>query len=169
LVERGTFRPDLYERLAGFRVDIPPLRCRRDEIPGLFFHWLRSHSSGKPPRVEAKLVETLSNHAWPGNARQLELFTRKLLALHWDDEVLRQSFALELLDRPTGEPTTLRPSASYLDRREHDRHLLNAALEENRGNMTAAARRVGISRRRAYRLLAEARGNGRDAVAEDDA
>jgi transcriptional regulator with PAS, ATPase and Fis domain len=88
--------------------------------------------------------------------RELELFTRKLLALHESEPVLRREHARGILDvsSPAGGETE--PAEKFRDRREHDLHRLNAALAKNNGNMTAAAASIGISRRRAYRLLEEA-------------
>jgi two-component system response regulator FlrC len=153
-VERGTFRADLNERFSGFKFELPPLRTRREEIPGLFFHLLRKHGADPLPDIEAKLLERLCLHVWTGNVRELELFTRKLLALHTNEPVLRAEFADGLLR--AGEPTSSAAEPSkekFRTRRESDLHRLNAALEVNGGNVSAAAASIGISRRRAYRLL----------------
>jgi len=162
-VARKTFRSDLFARLAGFRIDLPLLRNRRAEIPGLFFHFLDRYAPGATFRIEARLVERLCLHEWPGNVRELELFTRKLLALHGNEPVLRGNFGRECLEGANGStvPTASEPPASKAaSRRDHDLTKLRAALAGNNGNMSAAARSAGISRRRAYRLLDPDR-NGR--------
>jgi DNA-binding NtrC family response regulator len=161
LVERKRFRADLAARLAGFVVEVPPLRRRREEIPGLFLHFLEKHGAGPPPRVESTLLEWLCLRDWPGNVRELELTARKLLALHADDAVLRSSFAEALCAEP--RPSRTRPTASerptsptlraFRDRRDSDLHRLRCALDQTEGNLKAAAESIGISRRRAYRLI----------------
>jgi DNA-binding NtrC family response regulator len=166
-VEQKTFRADLSERLAGFRFDLPPLRSRREEVPGLFFHLLRKYGGAEVPTVDAKLVEHLCLHDWPGNVRELELFTRKLLGLHGKKPELRREFAQGILKTNEVDRRALAASSEKsLDRREHDLRRLTAALEEHNGNLSAAAAKIGISRRRAYRLLAK-RPNGAAPSEED--
>jgi len=161
LVKQKRFRADLAARLAGFVVEVPPLRARREEIMGFFLNLTAKHSSGPAPRVAPALVEWLCLRDWPGNVRELELMVRKLLALHGAEPVLRLSFAEEL--RESGSSPRTKPPVSnkkssstqlgFRDRRESDLHRLKRALEQTNGNLTAAAESIGISRRRAYRLL----------------
>lgn len=152
-VERKSFRADLYQRLAGFQVHIPPLRERREEIPGLLGHFLRKYGKQTLPAVEAKFVERVMLQPWRGNVRELELFVRKLLALRGGDAVLHLDATDGLLSREDSVVTAEPSSTGARERRDHDRSLLKDALGRHGGNMTAAAASVGISRRRAYRLL----------------
>jgi transcriptional regulator with PAS, ATPase and Fis domain len=152
-VKRGTFRADLLFRLAGFRIEVPPLRNRREDIAGLFFHMLKKHAQRERLGVEIELLERMCLYDWPGNVRELELFTRKLLALRANECTLRREFADGILpDAPA--PAAIAHVTGRSDRREHDLSRLNAALVTHENNLTAAAATVGISRRRAYRLLA---------------
>jgi transcriptional regulator of acetoin/glycerol metabolism len=167
-VAAKTFRSDLYERLAGFQVHVPPLRERREEIPGLFAHLLQKHGTFRLPVVEAKLIESLLLHSWRGNVRELELFVRKLQALHGSDPVLGLDTAQGLLSRERPSVAPKPASTGARDRRDHDRIRLKLALDEHRGNVTAAAASIGISRRRAYRLL-DGDGNGSDSSPHSDA
>jgi DNA-binding NtrC family response regulator len=153
-VERKSFRADLYERLAGFQVHIPPLRERREDIPGLFRHLLEKYGGPPLPSVEAKLVERLLLHRWRGNVRELELLVRKLQVLRGSDTILRFDAADGLLSGEDPVATAEPMSTGARDRGGHDRTLLKDALDRHGGNMTAAAASIGISRRRAYRLLA---------------
>jgi len=161
LVAEERFRPDLYARLAGFVVEVPPLRDRREEIPGLFQKFLEKHATGAVPRVAPALLEWLCLRPWPGNVRELELMARKLLALHGGEPVLRPSFAQALAGVAPDEamPTGVGP-AGFRDRREHDLERLRLALVKSSGNVKAAAESIGISRRRAYRLLDAAKAGG---------
>jgi transcriptional regulator of acetoin/glycerol metabolism len=159
LVEKKRFREDLAARLAGFVVEAPPLRERPEEAIGLFLHFLGKHRAGPAPRVAPALVEWLCLRDWPGNVRELELVARKLLALHADEPVLSLAHAEALEGTPVRSRALRGPASGsnvqqgFRDRREHDLHRLKLALAQTNGNMSAAAESIGISRRRAYRLL----------------
>jgi len=152
LVEQERFRADLAARLGGFVVVVPPLRERREEIPGLFRYFLGKHAAGAAPAVAPALVEWLCLRPWAGNVRELELLARKLLALHGDEPELRLSFAQALAGEKQTN-TSDAPVAGFADRRTSDLHRLRQALERTGGKVKAAAEAIGISRRRAYRLL----------------
>src|SRR5512138_2397916 len=84
MVARGTFRADLYYRLAVFPVELPPLRERRDEIRALAGHFLARHAAAmhrRPPRVPDEAWRALEAHDWPGNVRELENFVQRALIL----------------------------------------------------------------------------------------
>ncbi len=158
LVQAQRFRPDLAARLAGFVVEAPPLRERRDEIAALFLHFVEAHAKEKKPRVGPALLEWLCLREWPGNVRELELMARKLLALHGAEPELRLAHAEALTEGPRSSKAPAADAAAstrigFRDRREDDLHRLRRALEQTKGNLTAAAASIGISRRRAYRLL----------------
>jgi transcriptional regulator with AAA-type ATPase domain len=165
LVAQRRFRADLAARLAGFVVELPPLRKRREEVPGLFLSFLRRHASGTVPGVSPVLIEWLCLRDWPGNVRELELLARKLLALHAAEPTLELSFAEALCEggvasrrqSESGEASVSGTHRAFRDRRESDFHRLKGALERTEGNLKAAAESIGISRRRAYRLLEAAK------------
>jgi DNA-binding NtrC family response regulator len=152
LVATGRLREDLAARLSGLPVALPPLSQRRADIVGLFRQFLREHSGGRPPQVEARLVEALCLHDWPQNVRALELATRALLAVHGHEPVLkRQHLPPEFSEH--AEPSSPRSVPIPRDRRDHDLAALRSVLRENGGNVAAAATSLGISRQRVYRLL----------------
>jgi transcriptional regulator of acetoin/glycerol metabolism len=174
LVQGQRFRADLHARVAGITLELLPLRRRRDEIPGLFFHLLEKHGSRQQPAIDPKLVEGLCLYAWPGNVRELELFTRRALALRRDRAELGGDLVEQLLvSTPRPAALTPRVEQRYHSRREQDLDRLRSALRNTSGNLTAAAASAGISRRRAYRLLAgdgstagEQRGRAEDVKVE---
>lgn len=152
LVEQGKLRQDLAARLSGIEVALPPLRHRAADIAPLFQQFLRHHSGGLSPTVDGRLVEALCLHDWPDNVRELELATRRLLAIHGHEPQLRrQHLPAELA--ALNQDQEKRASTVPRSRREHDLDRLKAELARNGGNVKAAALALGISRQRVYRLL----------------
>ena len=144
-VEAETFRQDLFYRLTGHEIAVPPLRARRDEIPHLVFHIIDGLSEETSIRgITAKAMAQLQAYDWPGNVRQL---------LH---EVRRAAYAAEgvqigIADLSTGLAAAQRPrppAAGDLDRAE-----IEGALTECSGNRSAAARRLGVHRATLYRRM----------------
>ena len=149
-VARGRFRRDLYFRVNGISLSIPPLRRRLEALPRLAMELLeRAVGPGrKPPRLGPDAISLLLRHEWPGNVRELRTVMDRVAVLCQDDEV---SPAHILLDA-TGE-TAAAPSASDAESidmggggDEEERQRIMAALEECAGNQTRAARKLGISR-----------------------
>jgi len=77
----GRFREDLYYRLSGVEIDVPPLRARREDIPALVKHLLDRHRSGRALGVSASALDALMAFDWPGNVRQLERVLERAIAL----------------------------------------------------------------------------------------
>jgi len=88
MVQRNLFRADLYYRLSGVEVHIPPLRARRDDVPVLAAHALRKHRHpGIEWRMHESAVEALVSYDWPGNVRQLERVIERAVALSTPPEI----------------------------------------------------------------------------------
>jgi transcriptional regulator with PAS, ATPase and Fis domain len=87
LVEAGRFRTDLYYRLAGVEVIVPPLRARRGDIPLLVDHFLTAHQREVPMTLAPSALEALLTYDWPGNVRQLERVVERAIALASDPEI----------------------------------------------------------------------------------
>ncbi|TAK16748.1 MAG: hypothetical protein EPO35_04730 [Acidobacteria bacterium] len=82
MVQRGQFRADLYYRLSGVEVHVPPLRARREDIPLLVAHTLRRHRAAAGEwTMAASALEALATYHWPGNVRQLERVIERAVAL----------------------------------------------------------------------------------------
>ncbi len=84
MVARGTFRADLYYRIAVFPVDLPPLRERREDVRPLASWFLARHAAAmnrRPPRVSEEVWRALEAHDWPGNVRELENYVQRALIL----------------------------------------------------------------------------------------
>ncbi|MDF3066670.1 MAG: Sigma-54 dependent DNA-binding response regulator [Polyangiaceae bacterium] len=154
LVAGGRLRADLAARLGGLELLIPPLASRRSDIAGLFSQFLKQQTGGRPPAVEARVVEALCLHHWAGNVRELELLTRRLLAVHGHEPKLRRQHLPPELRAVTENLSARSPqSSSQMGRRDHELARLRHELAQNGGNVKAAAAAMGVSRQRVYRLL----------------
>jgi DNA-binding NtrC family response regulator len=161
------FRADLHARLDGLTVVLPPLRTRREDVAPLFLEFLRQHAAGQPPAIEAKLIEALCLYDWPLNVRELVLLARRLLGLHGNESTLRKAHlphrilgrgvsaaegpeVAERAARSSGGDK--RPRRATDDRADFE--ALTDALRRADGSVAKAAALIGISRPRAYRLIA---------------
>ena len=151
-------RPDLFARLDGLTVRLPPLRQRREDIAGLFTHFLDGISGGRPPQVHARLIERLCLYAWPFNVRELNQLARKLLLLHGHEPVLQCSHLPERFSDEKERKQITLPAGESENRDEQDLRALLEALPEVENNLALASAAVGISRQRAYRLINRAPG-----------
>jgi DNA-binding NtrC family response regulator len=128
---------------------------------------LRQHAGGHPPALEAKLVEALCLYDWPLNVRELLLLARRLLGVHGHEPVLKKIHLPErmLAPAPALPPEGQAPEAGHAPAPgakrgwrkiddEAEFEALVAALRDHDGNVAQAAAALGVSRARAYRLLA---------------
>jgi len=161
-VQDGRFREDLFYRLHGVRLEIPPLRERRDELPSLVHHFLgRAAIEFKKGhvRIAEDTMERLLIAPWPGNIRQLQNELRRMVALAEADSILTPaSLSPDIAgidhDAPSGRdaaaalPTGHAKLNPTLERIE--REMVRAALQQHRGKMDDAAKALGISRKGLY-------------------
>ncbi|HSC29953.1 MAG TPA: sigma-54 dependent transcriptional regulator [Vicinamibacterales bacterium] len=143
LVERGRFRLDLYYRLHGVEVQVPPLRARRDDVPELAQYFLERHRVVRPLRLSAAAIDALVAYDWPGNVRELERVVERAVALAGSE-------FLELDDLP---PALLGGYGDLLLPSLHARETMRAwasryarlVLERCENNKRRACRELGIS------------------------
>ena len=152
-VERGTFRKDLYYRLAVVPVHLPQLRARREEIPQLAAHLLSRHAQRLRVSVQGiapDAMEALLGYSWPGNIRELENVIERALVLT-DGAVISLDDLPEAVRRPAPEGTSLAGDGDDLSVKRHgarlERHLIQLALDRTGGNKTAAAELLELSPR----------------------
>jgi two-component system nitrogen regulation response regulator GlnG len=167
--EAGRFRLPLLMRLAGFEVQVPPLRRRRDEIARLLVHFVtdelrrldrvghlerRSGSeSWLPPWIVARAVR----HDWPGNVRELRNFARYLAVTYADEQRVARDEHIERTLGSADHGRTAPAPRRFLSDIGDEQLVL--ALEQNDFEPGRAARALGLSRTSLYALL-----NGRDLV-----
>jgi two-component system nitrogen regulation response regulator GlnG len=166
LVARGQFRQDLYYRLSGYTIRLPPLRERGDDLALLVQHYLRR--SGRALGKEVKVItpealEVLGRHAWPGNVRELQNVLERALIEATGPVLLPEFLEPALAQRPAAPPPADAPAddlAPFIEERlragsedlyaetlrRMERLLLTRVLEHTGGNQLKAAQLLGITR-----------------------
>lgn len=152
LVQQGAFREDLYHRLSGLPVTLPALRQRKEDIVPLFARCVQL-KLGKLPELAPLLVEALCLYSWPGNVRELSQVAETMALLHaslprWRRAQLPPELCARL-DESHGTPV---PSQSARPR-ELDERAVRAALASHDGNVSKAAKALGVARQSLYDLV----------------
>jgi len=155
-VRAGRFREDLFYRLNVIPVVLPPLRERRTDVPLLVEHFMRKYGDPKHPKeMSEAALNILAAYAWPGNVRQLESVIERALLLAEEDVILPADLPAAVRAGITTMrgPLALDIPDSGIDLEEVERTLILKALEKTEGNVSRAARLLGLSRRTLqYRL-----------------
>jgi DNA-binding NtrC family response regulator len=152
-VAEGRFRSDLFFRLNVVRIDLAPLRRRRDDVPLLarFFCDRTSARLGRPPfEFSDEVLQRFVEHDWPGNVRELENEIERLVALYGDEGVVRPYMLSETLRYGSGsdlsldrleEMRDLNQASEYLERA-----MIGRSLDRHAWNKSRAANELGVSR-----------------------
>ncbi|MGV3620645.1 MAG: sigma-54 interaction domain-containing protein, partial [Archangium sp.] len=149
-VARGAFRSDLYFRVNGISVVIPPLRERRDELEPLARHFLSDAAQREKrpaPEFTRDAIDALHAWPWPGNIRELKNVIERALLLAGDETLSSEALGLGVT---TGrrEVVASTSSSNLRDEREAaERRAVMDALDKTGGNQTKAAELLGVSRR----------------------
>ena len=151
-VASGSFRRDLFYRLNVFPIRVPPLRERKEDIPLLVQHFLRTLAlrSGHEIRsVDARTMELLQRYSWPGNVRELQNVIERW-AIVCDSEEISMDESWLPREPPPG-PADPAPSPGLpLNLRDYlqsvEREIIGKTLSAVGGNQSEAARRLGVSR-----------------------
>ncbi|HEY6897757.1 MAG TPA: sigma-54-dependent Fis family transcriptional regulator [Rhodocyclaceae bacterium] len=151
LTDRGLFRADLFFRLSGMTVALPPLRERTD-FNALVRQILNEEFPQRSPRISPEALAALKRHRWPGNLRQLRNALKLAVALLGDsDDTLGVAhLPQDIVDEAPGQEHNKQDGTSL---RATEARLIREAVARNRGNISAAARELGITRTTLYRKL----------------
>ncbi|WP_052472123.1 sigma 54-interacting transcriptional regulator [Marinobacter similis] len=153
LIEAERFRSDVYYRLGGLEVRMPPLRERREDIPDLAEALLDSSALGAEHKTLGDAAtRSLVNHSWPGNFRELQNRLRQGLLLCDRDEITPEDLGLANAGNDTGYTATSNLSLEEF-RARAERQALSCSLALAHHNISAAARILKISRVSFYRLM----------------
>jgi transcriptional regulator with PAS, ATPase and Fis domain len=150
-VEEGKFRKDLYYRLNVFRIFVPSLKERREDIPLLTRHFISKH---RPHRrnvwVEEQAMEALKTYDWPGNIRELNNVIERAIIMSGGNIITIRDLPLEIQE---SNAQHLDCDLEGLSMKDAMRKYLQQVLDENKGNISKASKILGISRSRIYRIL----------------
>lgn len=149
LVREGTFREDLYYRLAVFPIRIPPLREHPEDIPHLVSYFLKRNAGGKTFRITPEALDALMAYSWPGNVRELQNVVERASILSDDGIIGRELLPANIVEGMHDRiphATSEGDSASPRSLEEIEKQAILQALERSHGNQTAAARMLGIPR-----------------------
>lgn len=154
-VTAGTFRKDLFYRLQVFSIKMPPLKDRKDDIPVLSGHLLRTAvlEAGKTVTgFTERVVSAFVRHDWPGNVRQLDNEIRRAVALVEHGGVIDVELLSERLRQETGSGQgpagTLKAFIQSVEKR-----FLSEVIEKNKGNISRTALELGLTRSGLYKKL----------------
>ncbi|GIX07513.1 MAG: hypothetical protein KatS3mg115_1916 [Candidatus Poribacteria bacterium] len=155
-VQAGRFREDLFYRLNVFRLHVPPLRERREDIPELVQYLSERFFKEfdlPPKRFTEEAIATLRRFQWPGNVRQLDHYIQQAIVMS-DSEVIDVEDLPAGTEEPPQEPLFLQEILEQgVPLEEVERQLILAALQRAGGNQSQAARLLGVSRRKLqYRM-----------------
>ena len=151
MIADGSFRDDLYYRIAEVSITIPPLRDRDGDATLLANHFLRRFAgerAGAPTRFSPGALAAINLHNWPGNVRELENRVKRAVIMADGNAITAAD--LDLADAVQSKLQTLREA-----RMESDRHAVMAALAAADGGISQAAKLLGISRPTLYDLIKE--------------
>jgi PAS domain S-box-containing protein len=155
LIRKGAFREDLFYRLNVVKLDLPPLRKRKEDIPLLVEHFVTrfNRRQGKAvPRVAPDVMALLMAHDYPGNVRELENLIERAFVLCGTGQIERAHLPTELTGQstvaftPTGETIAAQTHAA-------ETQAIRAALERCGGNRLAAARELGLHKSTLFRKM----------------
>ena len=154
LLEAGRFREDLYYRLNVVRIELPPLRDRREDIPLLADHFIalyRERNGREIDGISGAALELLLNYAWPGNIRELEHVIERAVVLAEGPVIRADDLPPSITGRRRSSPEVRVPLGTTM--KEIEREVIERTLAQTGGDKTAAAAILGIGRRTIYRHL----------------
>jgi two-component system response regulator AtoC len=147
MVKQGSFREDLYYRLNVVTIQLPPLMGRKEDILPLAEHFLRKFSKDNNKVVKCfspDVIEFMMNYAWPGNVRELENMIEHGVILSKNKEICMADLPQEFIHAAPAEGKTVEDVMRN--------HIINV-LEETKGNISEAAKILGIQRMTLYNKL----------------
>ena len=170
MVEEGSFRQDLYFRLAKVRLELPPLRDRIDDIAMLTEHFLKEMRKGSRDAaitardISEEALEVLKTHDWPGNVRELRNVLERAATFADNTEIRPEDLPSDMTGKGGYRPTnqvmsdTARLRMPFKDAKEmllssFEREYVVELLHKHGMNISAAAREAGLDRRHIYRLI----------------
>ena len=152
-VLRGEFREDLFYRLQGLALTLPPLRERKDKAALIRDVFIQESATSPSITLSDDLVQALQAYTWPGNLRELRNVLRGMIAMRSDDRLDVRALPPEcIVPEPecSGDPP---PGCALNPLQKAERSALQREIEHNRGNISRVAHQLGIGRNTLYRKM----------------
>ncbi|MGE0077360.1 MAG: sigma-54-dependent transcriptional regulator [Bacteroidales bacterium] len=149
MVHEGLFREDLLYRINTIQIEIPPLRERGEDILILADFFLKKYASKYNKtnlRLNQQASEKLMNYPWPGNVRELQHTIEKAVILSEGSVLKADSFFMKPI-------AAIKNSKVPITLDEMERQMINQAIEDNQGNLSAAADQLGVTRQTLYNKI----------------
>jgi DNA-binding NtrC family response regulator len=157
LVAQGKFRLDLFYRINVLKLTAPPLQERVEDIPQIARHFLRQYSEQYQKLVEdiqPGAMALLQSYSWPGNVRELENVIQRAIIVASSETICENDLPLNIQSESVLNIGDYQPTNSFERQlRDYKVKLATAAVRDNHGNKTVAARSLNISRAYLHRLL----------------
>ena len=153
MIADGRFRRDLYYRVRGATLSLPALRDREDilELTRGLLAQLTADRGGVTPALSPGAAEAIAAHTWPGNIRELRMALQFALVMSADRRTIQPGdLPPDVLDALSRQAPTAPPTPALVDAQ---RNLLEEALADTEGNISAVARRLGVARSTVYRMM----------------
>ena len=162
MVSRGEFREDLYYRLIVYPILVPPLRDRGSDVRRLVAHMIDKFGADVEHPIQGltpEAFECVERYVWPGNVRELENVVHRAMLLASGGLITKDCLPpqirgdVEVRSSMSAEGMTAPPEAAKLSLADAEKDAIERALEASKGNVTKAAKRLGIARATIYRKM----------------
>ncbi len=157
LICEGKFREDLFYRICGLRLDIPPLRERKEDIPLLVNYFIRQFSNQlrkKLPKINPNVMHIFYEYNWPGNIRELKNEMHKLVILS-DNEITVEHISTHIKSNASSESIHFSNTEEIIPLNKLEKAAIERALLLTNGQKSLAAKSLGISRKTLYNKMKE--------------
>ena len=158
MVKNGEFREDLFYRLDVLNIELPPLRDRKEDIPLLvnsFIDYFAAENNKKIAGVSDDVLNIFGSYNWPGNIRELRNCIERMVVLCREEILQIGNIPYNIREKMSPDLVEKNISYNTLHLESNEKKLIILALDETGGNRTAAAEKLGISRRTLHRKLNE--------------
>jgi two-component system nitrogen regulation response regulator NtrX len=159
-IEKGTFRDDLFYRLNVLPIEVPPLRERKEDIPLLVRHFLRTHAQQeglKEKQISTEALEAMQGYDWPGNIRELRNLVERLLIMVPGPMIEAPDVSVFLHAKPGTPSPVISPARQYDSLRDarnaFEREYITRKLREHNWNVSRTADDLKIERSHLHRKI----------------
>ncbi|GAB3198289.1 DNA-binding NtrC family response regulator [Pontibacter aydingkolensis] len=156
LAAKNLFRKDLIYRINTVEITLPPLRSRDNDVELLARHFagIYANKNHKPvPEFAPAALQKLKQHSWPGNVRELQHAVERAIILAESNVLQPQDFSFSPMEMDSAAATPVFASDTSMPLHEIERETIRHVIEKNKGNISKAAKELGLTRTALYRRL----------------